>query len=447
VSRAWRWTIFRQALLVLVGGLVLAHAILTATILLLPPPRPPGITFRELVAGLQQRDPAPTEADQRWVASVESAAPTPPADWVVARHAVEALARVLELPAADVRMWVPQDSDWTSSRRSGSRGLHGAWSHRGSEQLLAAARVDGTWRVVRVEAQRGPAEWQLRAMMVFGLSLLALLPLAWWFARRLSRPIQAFAEAADRVGHDATAPKVEVEGPDEVRTAAHAVNAMQERIAAQLRERQAMMVAIAHDLRTPLSRIAFRIEEAEPALREPVQRDIAQLTSMIGQAMDFMRGRHEPPRREPVDIAALLDELVELEAGLGHVVSISRSADGDPRVAGDPVSLRRLFQNLVDNAQRHAGGAELAWSLADGRLEVVVADRGPGLSPEQLARVFEPFERGEAARTRGTPGMGLGLTIARAIAQDHGGTLELRARAGGGLEAVLRLPAAGADRA
>lgn len=442
MSRVWRWTIFRQALLVLAGGLVLSHAILTATILLLPPPRPPGITFRELVAGLQQREPPSAEGAQRWVASVEAAPPVPPEGWVVARHTIEALARTLELPSGDVAMWVPQDSDWTSARRGGTRGHRAPWSRRGTEQLLAAARIDGTWRVVRVAEQSGPAEWQLRAMMVFALSLLALLPLAWWFARRLSRPIQAFAAAADRVGHDATAPKVAIEGPDEVRTAAHAVNAMQDRIAAQLREREAMMVAIAHDLRTPLSRIAFRIEEAEPALREPVQRDITQLTSMIGQAMDFMRGRREPPRRELVDLGALLGELAELDAGLGHPVRLDVAGRGTARVSGDPVSLRRLFQNLVDNAHRHGGGAELAWSLDDAVVQVVVADRGPGLSPEQLARVCEPFERGDVARTRGTPGMGLGLTIARAIAQDHGGSLALRPRDGGGLEAVVRLPVA-----
>jgi signal transduction histidine kinase len=442
MMRAGHWTIFRQSLLVLVGGLVLSHGILTATILLLPPPRPPGITFRELVAGLQLRDVAAAEDAPRWLAGVEAEPPRPPADWVVAGHTAEALARMLEVPRADVVMWVPQDSDWTSVGRGGSRSRGGGWSRRGTEQLLAAARIDGEWRVIRVAEQAGPDEWQVRAMLVFGLSLLAMLPLAWWFARRLSRPIQAFAAAADRIGHDVQAPKVVLHGPAEVRTAAQAVNAMQERIAAQLRERQAMMVAIAHDLRTPLSRIAFRIEEAAPELRDPVQRDIAQLASMIGQAMDFMRGRHEPPRREVVDLAALLVELVDLEAGLGYPVALADTTAERPQVTGDPVSLRRLFQNLVDNARQHGGGAEVAWMAEGGVVEVRVADRGPGLSAEQRSRVFEPFERGEAARTQGTPGMGLGLTIARAIAQDHGGSLTLRSREGGGLDAVVRLPSA-----
>jgi len=294
--------------------------------------------------------------------------------------------------------------------------------------------------VIRTPDRPLIAEWQKRLALLFGLSLLALLPLVWLFARRLVKPIRAFANAADRVGHDASAPMVAEEGPAELRVAARAVNAMQGRIAEQMREREAMVAAIAHDLRTPLSRIAFRIEAADDKLREPIQRDIEQMKAMITTTLSFVRGSSQDRRQDVVELSELLDEILANEQHVGRAVRWHGLSKPLCAVRGDPVALGRMLQNLIDNAIAYGQQADLTLS-SDGTLaRVTVADRGPGLPAESIETMFAPFARHERSRNRETGGVGLGLAIARSIARDHGGDVQLGPRAGGGLEATVTLP-------
>jgi signal transduction histidine kinase len=277
-------------------------------------------------------------------------------------------------------------------------------------------------------------------MLWFALSALVLLPFAWFFARRLTRPIRRFADAADRLGTDPLAPSVLPEGPAELRVTAQALNRMQRRLADYVSERTAMVGAIAHDLRTPLARIAFRIEAAPDVVREKVQADIEQMRAMIAATIGFVRGTADGSERRRLDLSALLGTIVAQDQEMGRRVDLR--SPGPVWIVGDAVALARLFQNLIDNAISYAGAAHLLLSKESARAVVSVSDEGPGLSDALLERVFEPFQRGDPSRNRETGGVGLGLTIARNIAAEHGGDVSLRNRPGGGLEARCSFPLA-----
>jgi signal transduction histidine kinase len=352
------------------------------------------------------------------------------------------LAERLKRPATDVRLYFhPDRGSWVPYRprdRGAVMRRHGDAIF--TDAVLAAMRTEQGWRTVRTPDRPLVSDWQWRWILWFGLSLLLMLSLAWVFARRLSQPIRNFASAADRIGHEPNAPAVPVEGPEELRVAARALNGMQARIDEYVRERTAMVAAIAHDLRTPLARIAFRIEGAPDTVREPVHGDIREMTAMITATLDYARGASRSVERVPVDVSALLVELGGAARDMGRQVVVE--AASGLVVNGDTVALRRLFQNLVDNALKFGGEARVEAASAAGELQVQVSDRGPGLPEDMLERVFEPFNRNDPSRNRTTGGVGLGLTIARTIARDHGGTLSLGNRAGGGLVATVTLPLA-----
>ena len=309
-----------------------------------------------------------------------------------------------------------------------------------TDAVLAAVATPEGWRVVRTPDRPLVSDWQWRWILWFGSSLVLVSALAWVFARRLSRPIRNFAQAADRIGREANAPPVPLEGPAELQVAAQALNGMQARIAEYVRERTAMVAAIAHDLRTPLARIAFRIEGAPEAVRDPVHADIREMTAMIATTLEYAKGVSTQAERADVDLGALLEHLVSAARDMGRPVDLVRR--GPVVVRGDAGALRRLFQNLVDNALAFGGDATVEATSEGEAVVVQVMDRGPGLPQDMLERVFEPFRRNDPSRNRTTGGVGLGLTIARSLARDHGGTLTLANRPGGGLVANVRLPKA-----
>ncbi|WP_235839924.1 ATP-binding protein [Derxia lacustris] len=281
---------------------------------------------------------------------------------------------------------------------------------------------------------------------------------AWIGARWLTAPIRRLAQAAGELGADLdSAPLADDTGPAEAREAARGFNAMQARLREQRDERRRFVAAVSHDLRTPLTRLRLRSEAlADAAERERFRRDIAEMDAMIGATLDHLRGDARPEAFAPLDLAALLAALADDEADCGRAVrlagaesdaaAVARAAadSSAPRylVHAQPVALRRCVANLVENALRYGGCARLGLTRdAAGAVVVEVADDGPGIAPERIEAMFEPFVRGEASRNRGTGGVGLGLAIARDIARRHGGTLLLRNAPAGGLVATLALPA------
>ncbi|MDP3173750.1 MAG: HAMP domain-containing sensor histidine kinase, partial [Phenylobacterium sp.] len=303
---------------------------------------------------------------------------------------------------------------------------------------VAIKRPDGRWRFVRPEPGFGPDAWQQRMLLWFALSGIAMAPVAYVFARRLSTPMRAFADAAERLGRDPRAPPLQLRGSTEINVAVGAFNDMQQRLNRYVADRTAMVGAIAHDLRTPLTRLRFRIEHAPEDQRVKMAADLDQMEQMISAALTFVRDESRAGERTPLELSSLLESLCDEMAETGADTQFL--AEERVIVEGDPLALRRLFANLLDNAVKFGGQAR-ARIFRDGVHAVVeIEDRGPGIPPEDVERVFEPFYRREPSRSRKTGGIGLGLAVVRSIARGHGGDVWLSNRPGGGLTAKVQLP-------
>jgi signal transduction histidine kinase len=435
--------IFWQTMILLISSLVVVQLISIALFLSLPPPRPDFNRLSDIADTLAGRA---REHDRRERAlAVEFRAKPPvPADGMASDPSFTAqLADRLDIDPARVRLFFEPEQrrylllDWGGRRDR-------VPIRRGEplffNTVIAAYDTGAGWRVVETPPRRTIARWQQRMLLVLGVGGLVLVPFAWFFARRITRPIRRFADAADRLGTDPLAPPVPEEGPAELRVAAHALNGMQQRLAAYLSERTAMIGAIAHDLRTPLARIAFRMEAAPDEVREKVQSDVDQMRAMIAATIGFVRGTAKAGERRPIELKPLLARIVAEEQEMGRRIALENGADAV--VSGDAMALSRLFQNLIDNAAAYARRIEVELAVEDGRAIVRICDDGPGLAEHLLEKVFHPFERGDPSRNRETGGIGLGLTIARTITEDHGGRLTLRNRGGIGLEARVELPLA-----
>jgi signal transduction histidine kinase len=230
-------------------------------------------------------------------------------------------------------------------------------------------------------------------------------------------------------------------GPVEVAHAAAAFNAMQQRIAGYLAERVQILAAISHDLQTPITRMRLRLDLMDPSeTQERLVQDLRAMEHLVREGVTYARTLHgsaEAPAR--VDIDALLDSLSYDYRDGGTPIAVEGKV-GVP-VETRPQALRRILTNLIDNAIKFGGDAEVMVSRESGNLAIAVLDRGPGIPEAELERVMQPFYRLETSRNRGTGGTGLGLAIAQQLAQAMGGRLALANRQGGGLQATLTLPA------
>jgi two-component system, OmpR family, sensor kinase len=294
------------------------------------------------------------------------------------------------------------------------------------------------WIIVSTAPPPTFTSWHFRRLAGMLITLTVLSVLAWYVAGRISRPIRELAHAATRARLGAR-PAIPHGGPREVRELAEAVEAMQDRILQQAEGRTAMLAAIAHDLGTPLSRIAFWVEQLPEAARDRASADIDEMRAMLGAVLRFTRDDRSREQHARLDLGSLIESLGDDLAAAGVPVEV----DLGPRVIieGDPVALRRLFTNLVENAVRYGDRARLCWSYVPGWAEVLVEDEGPGFPAERPDSLFAPFVRGEASRNRATGGTGLGLAIVRSIAEAHGGEVRLENRDAGGGRVRVRLPA------
>jgi signal transduction histidine kinase len=213
---------------------------------------------------------------------------------------------------------------------------------------------------------------------------------------------------------------------------------MQTRIRDSIEERERFLAAVSHDLKTPVTRIRLRTEMLTDAdLRERFRTDVDDMQHLLDSAIDFLRGKSVDEPVQPIDLVALAESLVDDYAGMGDVVLHAPEA---LRFSGRPKALKRALVNLIDNALKYGGAAEIELSPKVDGVEISVQDRGPGLPTSELAKVLEPFYRVEGSRNRNTGGTGLGLAIVRQIARSHGGDIVLANREDGGLRAMLRLP-------
>jgi signal transduction histidine kinase len=307
---------------------------------------------------------------------------------------------------------------------------------------FTAAMKQGSGRWVVVEPEAGPFlnDWQRRLLVWFLGCMAILAPVGYLFARRITAPLRAFSSAAERLGRDPTAPLIELKGPAEVGVAAQAFNDMQVRLKRYVQDRTATIAAISHDLRTPLARMRFKLEKAPPELKAALASDVDQMEQMVAAVLAFIREGAETRPRERLDLLSVVECAVDDAAGAGGEVELDAA---EPLIVeADALGLQRLFANLIDNALKYGRSARVRVRVDGGEGVVEVDDEGPGLAPEEIERVFQPFYRGEPSRSRDTGGIGLGLAVARSIARAHGGEVGLALRDGGGLTARVRLPLA-----
>ena len=304
---------------------------------------------------------------------------------------------------------------------------------------LGVRQSDGRWLVVEPKPTFRFDNWQQRVLLILLLSVIAVTPLAWLFARRLAQPITAFADAAERLGKDPRTPPLNISGSAEVVAAATAFNMMQERLRRYVEDRTAMVGAIAHDLRTPLTRLKFRIEAVPDDIRPKLAADIDQMEAMIAATLSFVRDTQRPAERTKLELSSLVESVIDEAAETGGDATVERTEK--TVIEGDPVALKRLVANLVENALKYGVRARGRVYAEDNMAIIEVDDDGPGIPAGELDRVFEPFYRGEPSRNRETGGNGLGLAVVRSLARAHGGDVILINRPQGGLRASVRLPA------
>jgi len=306
-----------------------------------------------------------------------------------------------------------------------------------SEFIAARHEADGTWTVVEPSPEW---EWLRRAVLWIAGGIVVMGPPAWWLARRITRPIRTFAVAADRLGRDPKAPPMPLDGPAEIGVAATAFNRMQARIQKYVADRMSMVGAISHDLRTPLTRIRFKVETLPEATRAAILSDVGQMEAMIADVLAFIRDSDLAGARERLDLASLVACAVDDRAAMGGAVTLADD-EASPVVEAEPVAMRRLIDNLIDNALKYGDTARVSVTIRGDEAVVAVADDGPGLPETELERVFLPFYRFTEDHGDSITGTGLGLAVCRATARAHGGDVRLHA-AEHGLVAELTLPLA-----
>lgn len=297
---------------------------------------------------------------------------------------------------------------------------------------------DGSW-VSFYQRPRPRIVWPRRLLANLLVLLLVTVMLLLVAVRWVTRPLSVLASAAEDLGRNINRPPLDETGPLEVSRAARAFNHMQVRLARYLQNRSRILAAMSHDLKTPITRLRLRAELLDDAeIRSRFARDLEEMESMVTATLDFMRGVDKPGVLQPVDIMALLESLQADAQEVGQQVNI-KGATTTP-YACEPQAVKRCIGNLIDNAVKYGKRATITVDDDAVRLKITVRDEGPGIPEDRLEHVMEPFVRLEESRSRETGGTGLGLTIARSIAEAHGGTLTLHNAEGGGLEARLTLP-------
>ena len=317
----------------------------------------------------------------------------------------------------------------------------GMQQHGNARRGVDVRLRDGQWVRLSFSGEAEAPALSNELIVRLAVTLVIVVLVVMFAVRQATRPLQQLAHAADRFGRDLDAAPLAVEGPTETRRAAAAFNRMQARIKRLIGERSRALAAVSHDLRTPLTRLRLRAELVEDEkLRDQLAADLDAMAAMIDVTLDYLRGMQDNEAVRAIDINALLQSMSEDALVLGRTVRVEGQALSPYN--GRLSALRRALQNLIDNAIKYGRAVRVRIVDAAGELRILVEDQGPGIRPEELERVAEPYYRTDASRNSATGGTGLGLSIVRDVAFLHGGELLLDNRPEGGLCASLRLPRA-----
>ncbi len=309
-------------------------------------------------------------------------------------------------------------------------------SSRGEMALLSVKLADGNWlhaaAKVRTRNILPPFALLIETLLIYIGVLIPLLLVI----RQISKPLR---QLNHRLAHDGLAsggPPLEPQGPDDIRSLIDSFNAAEQRVNAMLTEKDVMLGAIGHDLKTPLASLLVRIESVEDeAERDKMAASVDEMVQILDDILVLARLGKSSEAAVLTDVTALV-EMVAAEMDDADRLYLVEG-EAKCRATVRPVLLRRALRNLIGNALQYGQQARLNTQCDGAYVTIAIDDEGPGLSTEQLQSVFEPFARAETSRNRSTGGTGLGLTIARAIARAHGGDVTLQNREGCGLRVVL----------
>ncbi|MFP7675652.1 ATP-binding protein [Marivita sp. S0852] len=305
------------------------------------------------------------------------------------------------------------------------------------EMEVSIAITGGQWLNVATRFERPPIQWSWASTLSFVLTAAVLLLAIFWFLlTRLTRPLNELAAAAEEFGRGGGQGPLTPVGPNEVRNLTTAFNDMQARLARFVTDRTQMLAALAHDLRSPLTALRVHAEMVEDAeTKTGIAASLDEMQDMVEATLAYARGVGQDEALQRIEIGAFLTDIqdtthdtLDVCPGPEAMVQIKLNA------------LRRALRNLIDNAGRYGRNPTLSWAISEGGIEILVEDTGPGIPDDRLRDVFQPFLRLEGSRSRETGGHGLGLSIARSIVLQHGGTITLSNRAEGGLCARIVLP-------
>lgn len=331
---------------------------------------------------------------------------------------------LLDRPHAKIFVQTPRDISSTD--------------HAPADYRLAVDLSDGSWVVFATPTRLWGLDQTTRWLLIALFVLVSTLTVALIASRRLARPMQQMARATQRFSTDIRVQVMQPAGPREFRGVIVAFNVMQERIQRFVTDRNDMLTAISHDLRAPLTRLRLRSEFVDaPDQRRRMFRDIDEMQHMLDSALRFFRDETDPEPPTRLDIAALLDTVIE-DYPADAPITVDSPAH---RIGyGRPLALRRALVNIIDNALKYGQCAQITLNHSGDDIRLTIDDLGPGIPIERQEAVFRPFFRLENSRNRRTGGIGLGLGTARSILRAHGGDLTLENRTPAGLRVTLLLP-------
>jgi signal transduction histidine kinase len=303
---------------------------------------------------------------------------------------------------------------------------------------IAVLLESGAWLNAAYSKPIPNSIWTSQTAVSLAITAAILSLIAIFVARSIARPMRRLAVAAEALGRGESVKPLPESGPDDIRQTAEAFNRMQERLERFVQDRTRMLAAISHDLRTPLTSLRLRAEfVTDHDVQEKMLKTIDEIQTMTEAALAFVREEATAEATRTVDLSALVESLCDDLAELGHTVTFIDGTAINYRCRPD--ALRRAIRNLIENAVRYGECARVSVLRTAKSIDIAVEDDGPGIPDEVMEQVFAPFYRLEDSRNRETGGVGLGLSIARAIARHHGGDVVLGNRAKG-LQATISLP-------
>jgi signal transduction histidine kinase len=332
-----------------------------------------------------------------------------------------------------------------SSDREGQGAVEQALSEAASD-LASSGRFevavqygDGQWLNFTVPVTPEPSILTAGSVPLYVGVAIAIVLLSLWAIRQLTAPYTVLERAVKDIGDDLNRPRLSETGSREAKAAARAINAMQGKLQDYVAEREHLAAALAHDLRTPLTRMRLRMELLKDArLRRSLTADLAEIEAITRSVVELANDEFVHDEEERIELVSLIEAVCD---GFPQSEVVFQPAR-DSRVvcSGRPVALRRCLANLIDNAVKYGRRADVSLMVREGTVEIAVEDQGTGIPDGKIEDMFKPFTRLETSRNRQTGGMGLGLTIARSIARAHGGEVRMERREGAGMRAVLALP-------